>query len=271
MPIINSVIKSNASRSYGVSVKQFLGTVDENGVYQKPTEQCNLDLSGIRKITGGMQCRFANTSITSVSAPDLVEIVNNAEANGANGCSLLFYNSDISTVSFPALKKVSGNQGMIGFFRKTKIVNIVFPELEEVGNFIDDLFMECNHLESVSFPKLKKLVGYKSSNICSWTKSGIVVDFAALDTFENYSAFSCMFQSTLNGIVYFRALKSSSFSERVNMFESLFSYCSNCTIHFPTNLDPNNPDKTFDASTLSGYPNFSGTNTTVLFDLPATE
>lgn len=69
------------------------------------------------------------------------------------------------------------------------------------------------------------------------------------------------------------------FASAVNQIQYLFntttgSQATNgCTVHFPSNFDPSDPDHTFDASTLTGYPTFGGSASYIhlAFDLPATE
>lgn len=64
--------------------------------------------------------------------------------------------------------------------------------------------------------------------------------------------------------VYFYALTSNSFSDS-SVFDSMLTGCSNVTVHFPSSLE----------STLENWSSvqngFGGTNTTILYDLPATE
>jgi hypothetical protein len=74
-------------------------------------------------------------------------------------------------------------------------------------------------------------------------------------------------------------LKASTFASRKDQIAYLFnaqtgSQATNgCTVHFPSNFDPSDPNHTFDASTLTGYPTFGGNAQYihVAFDLPATE
>jgi hypothetical protein len=47
----------------------------------------------------------------------------------------------------------------------------------------------------------------------------------------------------------------------MNNFKNMLSGCTDVTIHFPANLNPSK------VSVLDTYPDFGGTNTTILFDL----
>ena len=79
--------------------------------------------------------------------------------------------------------------------------------------------------------------------------------------------------------VYFGGLKASTFGSAVNQFQYLCGTntgalaTNGCTIHFPSNFDPTNPDKTFDITTLTGYPTFGGNASYIhlAYDLPVTE
>ena len=62
----------------------------------------------------------------------------------------------------------------------------------------------------------------------------------------------------------FPALTSNSFGTNTDQFNSMLSNCENVTVHFPSNLQSVIGDW---QDVLNG---FGGTNTTVLFDLPAT-
>ena len=67
------------------------------------------------------------------------------------------------------------------------------------------------------------------------------------------------FKNTAVTELRFPALKTTSTIEIQYMLSSV----DGCTVHFPSNLESR-------IQGLTGYPNFGGTNTTILFDLPAT-
>jgi hypothetical protein len=68
--------------------------------------------------------------------------------------------------------------------------------------------------------------------------------------------------------VSFPALTSASFGSYKNQFSNMIQNVTGCTIHFPSNLDPQGGSTVI--SSLTGYPSFSGTNTVLAFDLPST-
>jgi hypothetical protein len=62
----------------------------------------------------------------------------------------------------------------------------------------------------------------------------------------------------------FPALTSNSFGSYTNQFNNMLSGVTGCKVHFPSNL------QSVIGSWSSVTSGFTGTNTTVLFDLPAT-
>ena len=98
--------------------------------------------------------------------------------------------------------------------------------------------MGCTSLRTVDFKSIKKLTG----NACL-----------------HYA-----FQNSGIRTLYFRELNNVSFGAYTNQLNQMLNGCSNVTVHFPENLE----------ATIGNWTDvtngFSGTNTTVLFDLPAT-
>lgn len=74
----------------------------------------------------------------------------------------------------------------------------------------------------------------------------------------NFAFFQCINANHL----YLNAVTSTTFDNAE--ISPLFSGLSNQTIHLPSNMSSVMPS-------ISGYPNFGGTNTTILYDLPETE
>ena len=58
----------------------------------------------------------------------------------------------------------------------------------------------------------------------------------------------------------FPALTVDSFGSVVDQFDKMLSGVTGCTVHFPAAIQAK-------IETMTGYPNFGGANTTVLFDL----
>lgn len=77
---------------------------------------------------------------------------------------------------------------------------------------------------------------------------------------RNSAAIGGTFKNTSITELKFPALKTTS---EINI-QYMLSNLDGCTVHFPSNLQTT-------IASLDGYPNFGGTNTILLFDLPATE
>lgn len=101
------------------------------------------------------------------------------------------------------------------------------------------IFQLCTSIATVSFTDLGSLTGggalYYAFNGCTGLKN-----------------------------IYFNSLKSNSFGSNTNQFNSMLVGVSGCKVHFPSNLQ----------STIGSWSDvtsgFGGTNTSVLYDLPAT-
>ena len=117
------------------------------------------------------------------------------------------------------------------------------------------MFRRCFALKSISFSSLTQI-----SNQLSTSSQPVFGADYILESVE------------------FGGLKASTFASAVNQLQYLFdsttgqNATNGCTVHFPSNFDPSDPNHTFDASTLTGYPTFGGDANYihVAFDLPAT-
>jgi hypothetical protein len=144
-----------------------------------------------------------------------------------------------STLNFSSLQEIE-RSGMNGTFSYcTGIVAASFPKLETIGEYgLSDAFVETS-LTNVTFPSLNSI-----------EDGGLNRAFAY-----------CQYLISLS----FPALTSQSFGyDNTFQFADMLIDCSNVTVHFPSNLQ----------SVIGNWSDvtqgFGGTNTTVLFDLPAT-
>ena len=90
------------------------------------------------------------------------------------------------------------------------------------------------------------------------------VDLSSLTTVSGSYAMQYAFQYSSLTSLSFPALTSTSFGSYTNQFNSMLYGVTGCTVHFPSNL------QSVIGSWSSVTSGFGGTNTTVLFDLPAT-
>ena len=137
-------------------------------------------------------------------------------------------------------------------------------------------FTNCSNLTSVNLSKVEHLNASPgqesySSDTGIFARSGIVsMDFESLTDLTDINALRYAFAYSPIQEIWFRALTSSSFPPSTEWYYqdgmgNMLEGCSNVTVHFPSNLQ----------SVIGSWwvitDGFSGTNTTILFDLPATE
>lgn len=135
------------------------------------------------------------------------------------------------------------------------------------GHALSAAFSFCNNLASVNFSNLATISGSEAllhtfnscislTSVTFPSLASINADRAIVSAFAN-----CTFLTSIS----FPALTSTSFGTYTNQFDDMLSGVTGCTVHFPSNL------QSVIGSWTSVSAGFSGTNTTVLFDLTATE
>ena len=239
-------------------------------------------VSGISALNDA--CPYSH--IESVSFPELVTISNGFQ----NFCSNTY--GQTLNISFPKLKTITGSGVNIfdGAFRSSKIVSAEFPELETVSvtqsNSCSNVFNSCSNLTSLSLPKLKS-ASYMQY-FCGYCNNLTSISLPNLEEITQVNGFDGFCRRT--GITTFTFTKLKSIKSSLNQtfrdctsltdlyFPALDTFggyntigtnmlqgCSNVTVHFPSNL------QSVIGSWSDVTAGFGGTNTTILFDLPATE
>lgn len=124
----------------------------------------------------------------------------------------------------------------------TNLQKVLFPNVTSLS--LRATFRGCTNLSVVDMPKVNTL----PSNALAGSAStgGAFTDCTSLTTLS------------------FPALTSTSFGSYTNQFNYMLKGVTGCTVHFPSNL------QSVIGSWSSVTSGFGGTNTTVLFDLPAT-
>lgn len=211
--------------------------------FQNCRNLLNVDLSGL-VLLGASQAfngTFVNCSnLTNINIQNLTTIKN---ANGAFVSTFSFC-SNLMEIDFSNLVLIedSGSAFQNAFSSCTKLTSINFEKLQTISNSYDAMsyaFSGCTQLTNVTFDSLRSI------NASSIFQSA----------FQN-----CTSLTTLS----FPKLTSNSFGSYTNQFNRMLSGVTGCTVHFPSNLQ----------SVIGSWSDvtngFGGTNTTVLFDLPAT-
>ena len=170
---------------------------------------------------------------TSFSLPS------NATDVGPNALAYAFYSCpSLTSVDLSSLTKVSGEDAFYeAFYKCTSLTSVDLSSLTTLSgrNALAHAFDVCTALTSVDLSSLTTVSGYHSLyNTFSRCSSLTSLSFPAL---------------TVAGLQY-----------GSSQFDNMLYGVTGCTVHFPAAVKAK-------IEATSGYPNFGGTNTTVLFDL----
>lgn len=235
---------------------------------------CDIDSVSLPKVTTissyeplYYMCYNATSSMKSFSMPNLTTISGSyGMANCCRSCNYL------ETIDLSKLEVVSGNYGMYYSFAYAYYstnLNVTFPKLRVVSgnNGMAHCFYYSDGVKSLSMPNLEEVSGTSAMyRLCYDCDSITTMVFEKLSVLTGASALQQAFYSCDALIsLSFPALKSDSFGTNTNQFNNMLQSSTGVTVHFPSNLQ----------SVIGGWADvvagFGGTNTTVLFDLTATE
>lgn len=171
---------------FGLTIDNFVGNVDENGILSEPLPVTSFIADGIKKITAnGFSKKFSNSqALEEISLPDLEELngdyafyqacysckklenvnLNNLKSiiglscfSGAfEGCIA------ISSINFSNLEIIDGNNACENaLLLCDKITNIRFDKLKTVNgsNVFKHFIQNCTGIRSISFDSLEKVTG----------------------------------------------------------------------------------------------------------------
>ena len=210
--------------------------VTEDGVFQFPTESFSFSLpDNVTSIGnyGLYYAFFGRTNLTSVDLSNVTSIDNYGLQRAFRDCTSLTSTGLDNVTSI-------GIYGLSDAFNGcTSLTSTGLDNVTSIGRSgLDSAFQDCTSLTSVDL-----------SNVTSICNSGL------RDAF-----YGCTSLTSLS----FPKLNSNSFGGYTNQFHRMLSRVTGCTVHFPSNLE----------SVIGSWSDvtngFGGTNTTVLFDLPAT-
>lgn len=200
--------------------------------------------------------------ITSFSAPKIAEIPQRVFQYAFTGNNE-FLSLDLSGVT------TIGNRGLYNCcWSCAKVTTIDLRSVKTItGTYaLSNGFENCPRLATILLGNLESITG-QYAFLKAFGRTGLTsFTFEKLSTINAGSIFSGCFDRCLQlTTLSFPALKSTSFGSYTNQFDSMLSGCRGVTVHFPSNLQ----------SVIGSWPSvtggFGGTNTTVLFDLTATE
>lgn len=191
-----------------------------------------------------------------------------------------------TSIDLSGLTTISGQNACSGMFQScTGITSVNLSGLTTISAqyACQDMFASCRELTSVDLSSLTTISGSGAcQNMFNGCSSLTSIRFPLLATINRQFSvsYASMFgYCSLLESVEFGGLTASTFASKKDQIAYLFNNTTGrdvpngCTVHFPSNFDPSDPNHTFDASTLTGYPTFGGSASYihVAFDLPATE
>ena len=278
----NVNVSGGGGTKYGATGDTFLGDVDANGVlsYDSNTPT-DLVFTGVRDL-GGYALSFRFTYTTTKASNSM------ARAN------FLGLNS-IKSASFPDLENITGNYAMDCTFQGCSgLTSVDLSSLTTISgtSCMEYAFSGCTSLTSVDLSSLTTVSGSSAMYYAFQNCTGLIsIDLSSLTTmgqrgiyyaFTDCTSLSSVDLSSLTSInssyvianafrnctslttLSFPSLNLNSFSGATNQFTNMLKGVTGCTVHFPSNLQ----------SVIGSWSDvtggFGGTNTTVLFDLPAT-
>lgn len=170
---------------------------------------------------------------TSFSLPS------NATDVGPNALAYAFYSCpSLTSADLSSLTKVSGESAFYeAFYNCTALTSVNLSSLTTISgrSGLSSAFDNCTALTSVDLSSLTTVSGYHAlSNTFSRCNSLTSLSFPAL---------------TLSGLQF-----------GSSQFDNMLYRVTGCTVHFPAAVQAK-------IEAMYEYPNFGGTNTTVLFDL----
>lgn len=251
-----AVFPANTSINMG-TLERITGSYACNYAFYNTRNIVSVDMSNVTSISGPTSCQYmfyGCPSLTTVDLGSLTEITNSSSCNHMfESCSAL------SSLDLSSLTTVNGMWNCAEMFQNcTSLTTVDLSSLvtAEGSQPLNNMFRSCTSLRTLNMNGLNVL----KTQICSST-SQMLQGCTKLESV------------TMGG------LTASTFTSSVNQIQYLFGNttgrdaANGCTVHFPSNFDPSDPDHTFDASTLAGYPTFGGSASYihVAFDLPASE
>lgn len=237
--------------------------VNANGVYGMPTQNFTFSLPANAVGISGYALYRALSSCTTLTSVDLSSLTT---ISGGYALSGAFSScSSLTSVDLSSLATVSGAQALdYAFGSCSTLTSVDLSSLTTVsGEYaLNTAFSGCAALTSVDLSSLTTVSGARAlSHAFSDCAALTSVDLSSLATVSGSQAFDDAFSGcTSLASLSFPALTASSFGSYTNQFNDMLFGVTGCTVHFPAAIQSI-------IEGMTGYPNFGGTNTTVLFDL----
>ena len=212
-----------------------------------------------------MSYSFSGSKVTNLVMPKVKTII------GANGC---FSNTQMTEIDMSSVESIRGETAASVFLSNCKnLVSADFSGLTEINGqgACLNMFLNDEKLESLDMSNLETVIGTNAMTyLCSGCSKLKTMTFDKLSkvgkSVGGYTYYEFQWAFAFSGLetLSFPALKNDSFVD-YEVFTNMLNGVDGCTVHFPSNL------QSVIGSWADVQNGFGGTNTTVLFDLPATE
>lgn len=267
--LANCIGTISGSGTYPIGIPR---GVDNNGVYGYPTTPFAFALpSTATSVTSGMLMNaFKNcTTITSVDLSSLTEITGTDTMNNfCNGCT------NLTSVDLSNVVTINGSSVLDHAFSNTSITSVDLSSLQTIfgGSAMNSAFADCPLINSIDLSSLTTLanaVTMPSAFSLSTSPTSPLpltsVTFTSLSSINGTAPMRNLFQRRDGLEIFFPAFTSTTFQGQLTTYlDNLVNNAVGCTVHFPSNM------QAVIGSWSSVQTGFGGTNTTVLWDLPAT-
>lgn len=245
--------------------------VDGNGVYGYPTSNFTFTLPSTATKIANVTLKEAFNGCTTLTSVDMSSIT---EINGTdvleNFCKDC---SNLTSIDLSGVTTINGSGPMDYAFSNTSITRVDLSSLQTVSNSaMTYTFTDCPNISSIDLSSLTTLViGVSLNGTFSLSTNPTSplpltsVTFTSLATVNGTAPMRNIFAKRDGLTVNFPAFNSNTFSGSMTTYlDNIVAGAVGCTVHFPSNMQAIIGNW---SSVLNG---FGGTNTTVLFDLPAT-
>lgn len=242
--------------------------VSSQGVYQMPTSSFSFSLPSNVTDVGSNALQYAFYGCTGLTSIDLSSLTSISGYKALNyafyGCTGLTGALDLSN-----LTSVSAQNAFQATFQNcTGLTSVDLSGLTTVyggGSACSSTFQGCTGLTSADLSNLTSILFTNGCNSLFWGCTSLTsMSFPKLTDISASNALNNAFKASGITTLSFPALTSTSFGSFTDQFSWMLYDVTGCTVHFPSNL------QSVIGSWTDVTTGFRGTNTTVLFDLPAT-
>ena len=265
--LANCIGSISGSGTYPIGITR---GVDANGVYGYPTTNFAFALPSTATKIANTTLKEAFNGCTTLTSVDMSSIT---EITGTDSLKNFCMNcTSLTSVDLSGLTTINGNGAVDTAFSGTSITAVDLSSLTTIsGTVMTNTFRDCPYISSIDLSSLTTLsTGVSMNGTFSLSTNPTSplpltsVTFTSLATVSGTAPMRNLFQRRDGLEIFFPAFNSNTFGVMTTYLDNLVGGAVGCTVHFPSNMQAiiGNWD-----SVQNG---FGGTNTTVLWDLPAT-